>query len=52
MDAELTRPKAAMPAPHHVVDCAVYVDGKRLPERWTHTEAMADYFQALQSASA
>ena len=42
MDAELTRPKAAMPAPHHVVDCAIYVDGKRLPERWTHAEAMAE----------
>ena len=42
MDAELTRPKAAMPAPHHVVDCAVYVDGRRLPKRWTHTEAMAE----------
>src|SRR6185503_18381140 len=25
-----------------VVDCAVYVDGARLPGRWTHAEAVAE----------
>ena len=42
VDADLTRPETARPAPHHVVDCAVYVDGRRLPAEWTHTEAMAE----------
>jgi magnesium transporter len=26
----------------HVVDCAVYVDGARLPGRWTHDRALAE----------
>lgn len=26
----------------HVVDCAVYVDGERLPGRWTHSHALAE----------
>jgi magnesium transporter len=42
VDAERTRSEATVPAPSHVVDCAVYVDGRRLPDRWTHTEAMAE----------
>jgi magnesium transporter len=42
MDADLTRPDAAVSAPDHVVDCAVYVDGRRLPDQRTHTEAMAE----------
>jgi len=43
-----TRPLARpRPAPvgsssAFVVDCAVYVDGHRLPGRWTHTEALAE----------
>ncbi|MGH3910456.1 MAG: magnesium/cobalt transporter CorA [Pseudonocardiaceae bacterium] len=35
-----TRKPVSMPA--HVVDCAVYVDGRRLPGRFTHSEAMAE----------
>lgn len=26
----------------HVIDCAVYVDGQRLPGHWTHSEAVAE----------
>ncbi len=29
-------------APATVVDCAVYVDGKRLPGQWTHADALAE----------
>jgi magnesium transporter len=28
--------------PRYVVDCAVYVDGTRLPGRWTHIDAVAE----------
>ncbi|MGH3991139.1 MAG: magnesium/cobalt transporter CorA [Pseudonocardiaceae bacterium] len=28
--------------PTYVVDCAVYVDGHRLPGQWTHTDALAE----------
>ncbi|HEV7650776.1 MAG TPA: CorA family divalent cation transporter, partial [Actinophytocola sp.] len=35
-----TRPDAA-PATH-VIDCAVYVDGERLPGGWSHAEAVAE----------
>ncbi|CAM3313172.1 magnesium and cobalt transport protein CorA [Kibdelosporangium persicum] len=31
-----------MPDGAYVVDCAVYVDGKRLPGRWSHAEAIAE----------
>jgi magnesium transporter len=30
------------PQPEFVVDCAVYVDGRRLPGRWSHAEALAE----------
>jgi magnesium transporter len=39
------RPSAGhvpVPLSHYVVDCAVYVDGKRLPGRWTHTDAVKE----------
>jgi magnesium transporter len=37
------RPVAAPPpTPECVVDCAVYVDGYRLPGHWTHAEALAE----------
>ncbi|KAA2264078.1 magnesium/cobalt transporter CorA [Solihabitans fulvus] len=41
-------PRRATPAPipvplsAYVVDCAVYVDGERLPGRWTHTAAVEE----------
>ena len=31
-----------LPVADHVVDCAVYVDGLRLPGHWTHDEARAE----------
>jgi magnesium transporter len=31
-----------VPLSAYVVDCAVYVDGKRLPGRWTHEDAIAE----------
>ena len=31
-----------VPASSYVVDCAAYVDGKRLPGKWTHTDAVAE----------
>ena len=36
--------RAVMPVPvdAHVVDCGVYVEGKRLPGRWTHVEAVEE----------
>lgn len=40
----VSAPKAPAPVrrTEYVVDCAVYVDGKRLPGRWTHTDAVAE----------
>jgi magnesium transporter len=35
-------PRLRVPIARYVVDCAVYVDGKRLPGRWTHTDALAE----------
>src|SRR6266536_2852338 len=32
--------RIAVPLSAYVVDCAVYVDGKRLPGRWTHQAAI------------
>jgi magnesium transporter len=34
-------PKSTSARPH-VVDCAVYVDGERLPGNWTHEDAIAE----------
>ncbi|MDQ3402452.1 MAG: magnesium and cobalt transport protein CorA [Actinomycetota bacterium] len=31
-----------VPLSAYVVDCAVYVDGERLPNHWTHTDAIAE----------
>jgi magnesium transporter len=31
-----------IPVSAYVVDCAVYVDGERLPGRWTHAEAIKE----------
>jgi magnesium transporter len=39
---ESMRPKLHVPFSAYVVDCAVYVDGKRLPGRWTHERALAE----------
>ncbi|WP_246633115.1 magnesium/cobalt transporter CorA [Pseudonocardia nigra] len=36
------RPKLRVPVSAYVVDCAVYVDGRRLPGRWTHERALAE----------
>jgi magnesium transporter len=42
----VTRPSGLrfppVPVSAYVVDCAIYVDGQRLPGRWTHTAAMAE----------
>ena len=35
-------PKLHVPISAYVVDCAVYVDGRRLPGRWTHDRALAE----------
>lgn len=37
-----TRPKPSLPAPapSYVVDCAIYVDGKRLSGEWRYAEAL------------
>jgi magnesium transporter len=35
-------PKLRVPLSAYVVDCGVYVDGKRLSGRWTHDEAIAE----------
>jgi magnesium transporter len=35
-------PRIPVPISAYVVDCAVYVDGKRLPGRWTHDGAVAE----------
>ena len=37
-----TRSKVPVPLSAYVVDCAVYVDGERLPGHWTHTDAIAE----------
>jgi magnesium transporter len=34
--------KLRVPVSAYVVDCAVYVDGKRIPGRWTHERALAE----------
>ncbi len=36
------RPTLRVPVSAYVVDCAVYVDGERLPGRWTHDGALAE----------
>jgi magnesium transporter len=36
------RRRIRVPMSAYVVDCAVYVEGKRLPGRWTHTDAIAE----------
>jgi magnesium transporter len=38
------QPTGRIPVPisAYVVDCAVYVDGKRLPGRWSHADAIAE----------
>lgn len=36
------RPPVPVPVSAYIVDCAVYVDGKRLPGRWTHAEAIKE----------
>ena len=36
------RRRIPVPMSAYVVDCAVYVEGKRLPGRWTHTDAVAE----------
>jgi magnesium transporter len=35
-------PKLHLPISAYVVDCAVYVDGKRMPGRWSHERALAE----------
>jgi magnesium transporter len=35
-------PKLRVPISAYIVDCAVYVAGKRLPGRWTHDGALAE----------
>ena len=35
-------PKLRVPIARYVVDCAVYLDGRRLPGRWAHDEALAE----------
>ena len=35
-------PKLRVPIARSVVDCAVYVDGRRLPGRWSHDQALAE----------
>ncbi|MGE3253127.1 magnesium/cobalt transporter CorA [Pseudonocardia sp.] len=35
-------PKLRVPISAYIVDCAVYVDGHRLPGRWTHDRALAE----------
>ncbi|MBS9373250.1 magnesium and cobalt transport protein CorA [Rhodococcus sp. B50] len=37
-----TPPAPTVPTEQAVVDCAVYVDGHRLPGRYTHTEAVTE----------
>jgi len=35
-------PPVPVPLSAYVVDCGVYIDGKRLPGRWTHTDAVRE----------
>jgi len=44
MAPEPPRPIGRIPVPisAYVVDCAVYVEGRRLPGRWSHTAAIAE----------
>ena len=35
-------PKLRVPISAYIVDCAVYVDGARLPGRWTHDRALEE----------
>ncbi|MEJ3656766.1 magnesium and cobalt transport protein CorA [Actinomycetes bacterium KLBMP 9759] len=35
-------PKLRVPISAYIVDCAVYVEGERLPGRWTHERALAE----------
>jgi magnesium transporter len=35
-------PKLRVPVSAYVIDCAVYVDGERLPGRWSHDGALAE----------
>ncbi|EWM13914.1 MULTISPECIES: magnesium/cobalt transporter CorA [unclassified Kutzneria] len=35
-------PPIPVPLSAYVVDCGVYIDGKRLPGRWTHTDAVRE----------
>jgi magnesium transporter len=35
-------PKLHVPISAYIVDCAVYVQGRRLPGRWTHDRALAE----------
>ncbi|WP_436493954.1 magnesium and cobalt transport protein CorA [Actinokineospora sp. HUAS TT18] len=37
-----TLPPIPVPLSAYVVDCAVYIDGERLPGRWSHTDAVAE----------
>ncbi|ANY05949.1 magnesium/cobalt transporter CorA [Pseudonocardia sp. HH130630-07] len=37
-----TGTRLRVPLSAYVVDCAVYVDGERLPGRWTHDDAIAE----------
>src|SRR5262245_50159379 len=34
--------RISVPVSAYVVDCAVYLDGKRLPGRWSHSDAIAE----------
>src|SRR5690348_9262690 len=42
MKAEQLLPRLRVPIARSVVDCAVYVDGKRLPGHWSHETALAE----------
>ena len=44
-------PKLHVPISAYVVDCAVYVDGVRLPGRWTHDRALAEVRRRERRAS-
>ncbi|RZS44249.1 magnesium transporter [Herbihabitans rhizosphaerae] len=34
--------RAPQPVPAYVVDCAVYIDGERLPGQWSYTDAISE----------
>jgi magnesium transporter len=40
--SESMLPKLRVPISAYVVDCAVYVEGERLPGRWSHDRALAE----------